>query len=596
MRLTRSLSDHGRTCARIGAGGAALLLLFVPLGCRRGGADRSEEAKKPTSTPVEVVTAVTGTATRWTSVTGSLVSLNDVAVSSKMPGRLAEVLVREGDPVSAGQVLARLDMSDQEAQVRAAEAAVAAAEARVAQAEAAYRQQVASSRSTLEAAEAAYRQQIAGSGSRVRAAEAAYHQQQVNTRTGIDAAEAALEAARAQLSQVREGARAQDVRRTETQVAIARSSLTKAQSDLKRYRALAREGAVAASMLEQYETAARVAEEQLRGAEESLSLVKEGARTQEVVQAEQAVRQAEERLRQAKAAAALDEVRKADVVMAQAALAQNDVQRANVEMARAALAQNEVRRADVLAARAALKQARSSLDIARKALADASICSPISGQVASRSADPGHVVSPGVPILRVVSLDSVYFEPTVPDRELASVRVGQPVQVKVNAFPDRVFTGQVARIYPAGTRQSRSFPVRIPVSNPDRALRPEMFAQGRIESERHANAVLVPETALLRSTAAAGADNQARLFIVENGVARERRVSLGLKGEGNLIEVQGISANDPVVVAGQTGLADGDKVEVKPARTAATPGTAPPAPKATASSPADSTAAEKGRW
>ncbi|HEY3281689.1 MAG TPA: efflux RND transporter periplasmic adaptor subunit [Armatimonadota bacterium] len=527
MASARGTGPHHQLTPSLAA--LAALFLVLPLsGCKHAKetAQSSASLARTSAAPVETQTAQLGTAIRWTPVTGSLVALQDVPLSFRTGGRIASVLVREGDTVAPGQVVATLDTADQESQVRAALAGIAAAQAKVAQASAAYKQQLVSSRAALQAAEAAY------------------GLQKVTTRTGVDSAKAALEAARAQLSQVKEGARSQEVRRAGTQVAIAQANLDKAEADVRRYRSLVRQGAVAKSVLETYETTAQVARENLRAAQEVLSLTKEGARAQEVTQADQMVRQAEEGLRRAQAGTAQDAVRRADV-----------------ESARAALAQNEVRRSDVLAARATLKQLYSSLAIVRKALADSQLRSPIAGQVAARSSEPGEVVAAGAPVFRVVALDSVFFEPSVPDRDLAGVSLDQSVEVTVNAFPKRRFQGTVTKIYPAGSEKSRAFPIRITLSNPGGLLRPQMFAQGRIRSETHSSAVLVPLTAVLRSEGASGDGDSARLFTAEGGVAREHKVRLGLASEdGALVEVSSVAAGSQVITSGQRGLSDGDKV------------------------------------
>lgn len=517
----------GRTSANRVATAAALALACCALGfglagCKQG-APEAKAQRPVTAAPVEMEPSTTGTVVKWTQVTGSLVSQVDVPLSARTAGRLAAVLVREGDIVAPGQVVAQLDVSDQESQVRSAEAAVAAATARVSQ------------------AEAAHRQTVSSTGSAVKAAEAAYGQQTTNTKVGVESAQSALESSRAILSQVREGARKQDIRRTETQVSIARANLKKAQADLRRFRTLADDGALSEAALEQYQTAEQVAREQLAGAEEALSLVKEGARSQELVQAEQAVRQAEERLRQARAGSAMDEVRKADV-----------------ETARAALAQCDVRRADVLAARAALQQAMSGLQIARKAAADAYIRCPIAGQVSSRTANTGQVMAVGAAIVRVVSLSTVFFEPTVTERELRRVRVGQPVQVSVNAFPGRTFTGTVTKIYPSASEGSRAFSIRVSIANPQGLLRPRMFAQGRIESERHDAVVLAPDAGIVRS---AQSEGRGHLFVVKDGVAERKDVQIGLRADdGRRVQVTGVEAGAQVVVSGMLGLTDGARV------------------------------------
>jgi RND family efflux transporter MFP subunit len=541
------------------------------------GMARKQAPKPPTQktetvgTPVEVQAACLGDVARWTQVTGSLISQQDVALSSRMAGRLAQVLVREGDPVAVGQVIARLDTVDLEARVRAEEGAVASAQARVAQAEAAYRQQVVSSATGVDSAEAAYRQQQVNTSATIDAAQAAYQQQLIQSRANIEAAEAGLQSAKAALSQVREGARKQEISQAENQVAIAKANRNKAASDYRRYKTLLEEGAIAEVTADQYRTTYDVAQQQLQAAEQALSLVREGARSQEVIQAEQNVRQAEEKLRQAKAAAAQDDVRRADLQSARAGRAQNEVRLAALKSARAARAQDAVRQAEVQAARASLQQAHSALAIAQKNLLDASIVSPVAGQVASRTADPGQIVAAGAPILRVVSLDSVYFEPSVPDKELGRIKVGQKVEIKIDAFPKRTFTGSITRIYPAGSAKNRSFPVRIAVANPERLLRPQMYARGRIETESRSKVVLIPRDALLKSDQGAGSDTSGRIFIVENGTAQERSVTLGLSAqEGGKIEARGVPADAQVVIAGHRSLATGDKVAAKQAGDATT--------------------------
>jgi len=492
------------------------------------GASSGQAAAGDKTATVVVQPARRGPATHWVTVAGSLAALNDVPISSRVNGRLSRVTVREGDAVSAGQVVAELDMADQRSQVRVAEGAVRAAQAKVAQVQASYRQQLVTSRTS------------------VRSAEAAYTQQRTDTRSGIDSAEAALAGVQAQLSQVREGSRRQEIRRAQEQVTIAEAELDKAQADTERYRTLASQGAAARATLEQYDRDEKVARAKLRAAQEDLSLQQEGSRSQEVVQAEQAVRQAEERLRQAKAAAG-----------------QNDVRAADLEAARAGVSQVDVRAADVQAAKASLSQAQDALAIYRKALSDAFIRAPISGRVASRTAEPGQVVNAGEAIVRVVALNSVGFEPAVPTQDLALIRVGQRVEVTVTNLTETPFVGRVAVVYPAGSAASRTFTVRISIDNSSGLLRPQMFAQGRILVEQQAQALLVPETALLRSTDTSAGDSQRRIFTVEGGLAKEHKVTVGLRADdGMRVEVRGLEDGAQVIVEGQTDLSDGDKVAI----------------------------------
>jgi RND family efflux transporter MFP subunit len=496
-----------------------------PDGKTPAAAEQKAPAGNNSAAPVETVPAKTGEVAQYTAVTGSLIAEGDVTLSSKLSGRLAAVLVRQGDVVRPGQVIARLDTTDLAARVRSAQDAVAAAQARVLQAEAVYRQQLVQSRTNVESAQAILRQQ------------------EVNTRTGIESAQADVESARARLSQVREGARQQEVGQADAKLSVARANLSKATADRDRYKNLMDEGAVARAAYEQYQTAYEVAAAEVRAAEQSLSLVREGARSQEIAQAEQALRQAEERLRQAKATTAQEAVRGADLAAARAGRSQNDV-----------------RAAEVKAARASLGQAHSELVVARQALADADIRTPLGGQVAARTAEPGQVVAPGGSLVRIVALNTVYFEAKVPERELGVLRPGQPVDVTVDTYPNRTFAGSISKLYPAGSTASRAFPVRISLTNSERLLRPEMFARGRIAVAKRQGAVLVPRESLL--PVANGAKDSARLFTAQNGIARETRVTLGLLApDGKWVEVRGgIAPETPVITMGHRSLNDGDKV------------------------------------
>ena len=490
--MKASWTENRSTGCRIATGSprlwlAGLVLVGVALsGC---GAAPSSPANpggtaSPLPAPVEVVKARVGTVSRTVEVTGSLKARQEIPLGPKRDGRVAEVRVREGDRVSAGQVVARLEDTDARAQVGTAEAAVNSAQAQVAQAEATWRQQV------------------------------------VTTRAAIATATANLATARARLSQVRSGARRQEIGQAETAVAIARSNFDRAVADYHRYARLGKAGAAADVDVERYRANRDVCAEQLRAAEQALSLLKEGARVQEVEQARQAVRQAEEAVRQARAAAA----------------------------------QDDVRRAEITTARAALQQATNSLSIARQVLADTSITAPVSGRVSARAAEPGQVVAAGAPMLKMVSTGGVYFEPTVPETDYRWLKVGQGVGVRVDALPAAVFAGQVTRLSPAGQASGRSFAVRIDLVDPRGTLLPAMFARGRIEVERRAGCVLAPRDAVVGGRVFEVVADRAHSLAVDGGLASE---------DPAWMEVPRLSHDALIVVAGHRGLKEGERVQIR---------------------------------
>ncbi len=142
---------------------------------------------------------------------------------------------------------------------------------------------------------------------------------------------------------------------------------------------------------------------------------------------------------------------------------------------------------EVALARAQLAQARAALALVEAQGSQLTLISPITGTVATRSAQVGETAAPGVPIITLVTLDPVTLVLYIPENRIGEVRVGQTVEVTVDAFPSRVFTGTVATIGTKAeftprnvqTREERVnlvFAVKVVIPNPDRALKPGMPA------------------------------------------------------------------------------------------------------------------------
>jgi len=453
-------------------------------------------------------------------VTGSLVALQDVSLSAKQAGRLTEVLVHVGDTVKTGQVLAKVDDTDLRSQVRSSEAAVTSARAKLEQAQAAYTQQLAQTEASIDSAQAALNQQTATSAAQVRSAESK------------------LASAKAALSTALEGARPEERKQTEAALASAEASSRKAESDLHRYKKLHDAGAISDAEYDKYVNSRDVALADLNSKRAALRLQQEGNRRQDVQQARETVKQAEETLQQAYAARSSDEVKRADL-----------------RTAIAGRKQNNVKLADIDAAKASLQEAISALSIAQQALGDAVVRSPIAGRVSERMAEPGQVVSSATILLHIVSLDSVYFEPAVSSSDLASIKIGQPVTLRVDTYPNQTFLGSITKIYPQGSSETRTTPLRVTLPNSGNKLRPNMFAQGEINIKTHRNVVVVPTAAVVTS------GEKKQVFVVEGEIARVRNVVTGIRTDKDTsVEVQGISAGASVITSGQNGVEDGQKV------------------------------------
>lgn len=169
---------------------------------------------------------------------------------------------------------------------------------------------------------------------------------------------------------------------------------------------------------------------------------------------------------------------------------------------------------------------------------------PRDGIVLSRNISDGMRVMPGDVLFRIADVSVLWALVDVPERDLAAVRIGQTVSVRVRSYPGRVFTGKVALIYPQVTAATRSVTVRIELDNPDLALRPDMYADARIETGDGAPVLCVPESAVIDS-----GDRQ--VVIVDRGDGRfePRPVSVGRRGDGYIEIRDGIAAGDLVVTS-----------------------------------------------
>jgi membrane fusion protein, heavy metal efflux system len=170
------------------------------------------------------------------------------------------------------------------------------------------------------------------------------------------------------------------------------------------------------------------------------------------------------------------------------------------------------------------------------------IVAPFAGMVDSVSVALGDVVDPSTPSFTVADLSTVWVEAAVTEHDLGAVQVGDAVQVRVSAFPERVFAGRVTYISDQLETTTGTAKVRCEVSNPDGALRVNMFATATIISPQGRDAILVP------SSAVQDVNGQNVVFIpAEPGQFTWRAVRTGLIANGQIQITDGLVADTPVV-------------------------------------------------
>jgi len=184
--------------------------------------------------------------------------------------------------------------------------------------------------------------------------------------------------------------------------------------------------------------------------------------------------------------------------------------------------------------------------------------SPIGGAIARRFVSAGEYVHPGSQLFTVVDEDPLKLRGDVPERFAHELQNGQSVQVRVDAFPDAVFTGRLARISPASNPENRSVAVEAVIDNHDRKLKPGFFANAGVVTRTDDRALMVPQEALITFAGVT------KLFVIADGRAQERQVRTGTRGGGGLVEItEGLAPDELVAISGLTKLENGVAVTVK---------------------------------
>jgi HlyD family secretion protein len=243
-------------------------------------------------------------------------------------------------------------------------------------------------------------------------------------------------------------------------------------------------------------------------------------------------------------------------LIAQSAL---DEAHSGVEVAenrqRVAQSQLAISRAKASEARAQVAQAKAAFDRAAEDVANATIRAPIRATVLTRDVEIGSPVSSilnlganATLVMTLGDIDQVFVRGQVDEADIGQVRLGQPARIRVETFKERTFNGQVTQISPMGVEKDNvtSFEVRVSIDNPGKELRANMTANAEIVLEEHADALLLPEAAIVYD-----AQKKAYVDLVDPTakIGRKRMpITVGI-GNGTKIEVlSGLKPGDRVVL------------------------------------------------
>ena len=213
-------------------------------------------------------------------------------------------------------------------------------------------------------------------------------------------------------------------------------------------------------------------------------------------------------------------------------------------------------RKELAADQIGLDEARLKLKRAQLELAHAVLEAPFAGYVSEVVVDRSDFVDKGDVVARIVSLDRLRLEMDVLETEIRHIRLGARAEIELAALPGKAVSGRVASVNPTIDAERRTCRVLIEIENPDRAVRPGMFADVRVEAARYKDRLLVPREALLTR------DDRKVVFVYEGGRAKWRYVETGEETD-EMVEVrEGLAARDTLITAGHFNLTHNAQVIV----------------------------------
>ena len=260
-----------------------------------------------------------------------------------------------------------------------------------------------------------------------------------------------------------------------------------------------------------------------------------------------------------------DSVERANLAQAEAQLA---LAKSNFERAQTLVARNAGTVKALDEARASLLSAQADITLAKARLEKMSIAAPFNGITGLRRVSVGDYLSPGADIVNLEQIDPLKIDFRVPEIFLPSVKDGAKIDVTVDAFPGRTFTGRIYAIDPLIDQAGRSIVVRARIDNPGDILRPGLFARVSLTLAVRENALFIPEQSIIPI------GEKTFVYRIVDGKIVNTPVKLGLRRSGSVEVVEGLSPGDTIVTAGQLKVRDGSTVTIVPA-----PGSTPIAPR-----------------
>jgi multidrug efflux pump subunit AcrA (membrane-fusion protein) len=258
-----------------------------------------------------------------------------------------------------------------------------------------------------------------------------------------------------------------------------------------------------------------------------------------------------------------DEYRRMKMMYDSNSLAPNDFEkfRAAYETAKQQYEQAKAggQKEDKELSRAAYNEADARVQVAAKALSDATLVSPISGYISKKSIETGDKASTERPVFEIVQLDPVEANVGVPETDIHLVKIGEKASVTLPALPGQSFEGTIRIVNVAADPSTRTYMARISLPNPRHVLKIGMVAEAKIVGDQKISMMTLPGEAIVRDEQGA---TMVFVYFPEQRRVYSKRVKVGAF-RGTEVEIkEGLSGDESIVIAGQDHLRDGMSVTI----------------------------------
>jgi RND family efflux transporter MFP subunit len=208
--------------------------------------------------------------------------------------------------------------------------------------------------------------------------------------------------------------------------------------------------------------------------------------------------------------------------------------------------------------RAGIQASQATMKLAARQLRDTTIRAPFDGYIEKRLVNLGELVRAQMPVMAIVRLDPMKVVAEIPEKMTPWITDGRPVELRVDAYPERTFAGKVTRISPAVNTATRAFPFEAVVPNGDAALKPGTFARVHVEIGKIDQVLTLPAAAIQYRY---GVN---RVFVVAGDTLAVRELTLGER-LGDRIEIMsGVKEGERVAVTDVDTLNEGLRVSITP--------------------------------